>query len=83
MRDLIAIALVRLALCAAVSWLVWRYLGLVVAVITVPLWGIALARPIVEFAGHFYDWVNRSPLAAWQGRYYNFNGVHVRVMPVA
>ena len=83
MRDLVAMTLVRMALCAAVSWLVWRYLGIVAAVVTAPLWGVALARPIVEFAGYFYVWVNRSPLAAWQGRYYNFNGVHVRVMPVA
>jgi hypothetical protein len=82
MTDLVILTLVRIALCAAVSWLVWRYLGLVVAVITVPLWGVALARPILEFSGHFYDWLNRSPLAEWQGRYYSFNGVHLRVFPV-
>ena len=58
-------------------------LGFVPAVATVPLWGMALARPVVEFAIHFYDRGNRSPLAPWQGRYYNFNGVHLRVMPVA
>ena len=83
MTELVAMTLVRIALCAAVSWLVWRYVGIVLAVLTVPLWGVALARPIVEFAGHFYVWVNRSPLAAWQGRYYNFNGAHLRVIPVA
>ena len=83
MLDLVAMTLVRMALCAAVSWLVWRYLGIIPAVATAALWGVALARPVMEFTVYFYDWVNRSPLAAWQGRYYNFNGVHLRVMPVA
>ena len=38
----------RVALCAALSWGVWRLLGLAPMVATAPLWGIALAKPLVD-----------------------------------
>ena len=82
MPGLLANTLIRVALCSVVTWTAWRYLGLIPAVLTVPLWGVALAGPLMDWMGHLYDYFNRSPLAPWQGRYYNFAGVHLRVLPV-
>lgn len=48
--DLTLRIVLRLALCAAVSWCVWRIGGLAVMVATAPLYGIALARPLMASA---------------------------------
>ena len=38
----------RLAICVAVSWSVWRIGGLVPMVCTAPLFGVLLARPVLD-----------------------------------
>ena len=38
----------RLALCAAVSGLVWHGFGLVTLVVTAPLYGVRLAKPLLD-----------------------------------
>ena len=38
----------RLALCGLVSWCVWRVGGLVPMVCTAPLYGVLLARPLLD-----------------------------------
>jgi len=83
-----ALLLVRLALssagCALFTWIGWK-LGrlpwaLVAFVFSTPLFGVAVARPLVELAHEGLSWLWRQPLDAWSGRYYEFNGVHVRVL---
>jgi hypothetical protein len=71
---------VRLALCAACSAAVWHWLGLVPAVATAPLFGVALARPLLELASDLrhvqraYGWRDR------EGRHCAYRGIPVDVV---
>ncbi|HEX3097571.1 MAG TPA: hypothetical protein VHQ02_07635 [Usitatibacter sp.] len=83
-----ALLLVRLALgvsgSALMTWAGWK-LGqtewaLIAFVFSTPLIGIAIARPLVEVAHDGLGWLAGQPLGAWHGRYYAFDGVHIRVL---
>ena len=73
------------AVCALMTWAAWRIGGrdlgwaLVAFVFSIPAVGVAIARPLVELAHEGMTWLWRKPLEAWEGRYYAFNDVHVRV----
>lgn len=70
----------RTALCVAVSWTAWRVAGRAVMVCTLPLFGVLLARPLVELASdlrHGARWLVWRPE---EGRYYAFHGQQVRVI---
>ena len=82
-----ALLLIRLALgvtlSVAMTWIGWK-LGqkpgaLVAFVISVPAIGIAIARPLVELTHEGFSWLAQHPLKEWEGNYYEFGGVHVRV----
>jgi hypothetical protein len=78
-NTLLQIAL-RLALCAAVAWTAWRLAGLTALVTTAPLFGIALARPLLDLAS---DLRHHARARAWrpvQGRHYAFHGYPVQVI---
>ena len=66
------------------TWVGWKLgqLGwaLVAFLFTTPLIGVAIARPLVELVHEGLTWLWRKPHEAWQGRYYEFNTVHVRVV---
>ena len=71
---------IRLLLCAAMSWVVWRYFGLAVAVATAPLYGIALARPMIDLAS---DLRHATRAAVWrplEGRHFVYRGTPVQVL---
>jgi hypothetical protein len=71
---------IRLLLCAAVSWVVWRYFGLAVAVASAPLYGIALARPLIDLAS---DLRHATRAAVWrplEGRHFAYRGTPVQVL---
>ena len=71
---------IRLLLCAAMSWVVWRYFGLAVAVATAPLYGIALARPLIDLAS---DLRHATRAAVWrplEGRHFVYRGTPVQVL---
>jgi hypothetical protein len=70
----VAKLLVRLALCAATTWLIWRYLGLLGAVSTIPLYAAALASPILELLAGTHRAAKELVLADVQGRYYQHRG---------
>ena len=81
-------ALLRIALAAAIAWMLvgfarWLgfpwYAGIVFA--AVPIAAI-LAKPILEAAGGLIDWLRHAPHEPWQGRYYRFNDVHIRIHEV-
>ncbi len=79
----LAIALriaVRLALCAAVTWAVWRVVGVAGLVLTAPLYGVALAKPLLDLAS---DLRHGMRAAVWQrveGRHHAYRGVPVQVL---
>jgi hypothetical protein len=70
----------RLLLCAGCAWLAWRFGGLVVMVCTAPLFGVALARPLVELAS---DMRHHTRAAVWmplEGRHFAYRGLPVQVI---
>jgi hypothetical protein len=82
-----ALLLLRLALCLLASaifvWIGHAVFpvagGWIAFVITIPLYGAALAKPIIEMADEGYGWFSAQPLKAWEGRYYEFNMTQIRV----
>ena len=71
------------ALCAVITWVGWK-LGekpwaLIAFVFSSPAIGVAIARPLVELFHDGVGWLWAQPLHEWQGNYYEFGGVHVRV----
>ena len=78
-RILFSIAL-RLAVCVALSWAVWRWFGLAGMVPTLGLFGILLARPLVDLAGELRDGMKQVQLAPIEGRHYAFRGRPVQVV---
>lgn len=79
--------LVRLALCVLMSGLFVgiglqihpRAGGWIGFVLSIPLCGIALAKPLVELFGESIAWLSHQPLRQWEGRYYEFNGIQIRI----
>lgn len=77
----------RLALCVAASWLAWRIgsslwgrAGLVPMVCTAPLYGVLLAKPMVELLSELGYW---GRVAAWrdvEGHYFEYRGRPVGVI---
>lgn len=83
----VQVLVVRLILCAALSaamtWIGWK-LGdkpwaLLGFVFSTPIMGMALRKPLVECLHEGFTWMSRQPLMKWQGSYYAFNDVQVRV----
>ncbi len=80
--------LARLALgaacSAAMTWGAWKLGGFAWGVIaflfSAPLIGVAIAKPLVEMIHDGFGWLSAQPLQKWQGNYYEFGGVHVRVI---
>ena len=52
---------------------------LVALVFTSPAFAVAIARPLVELSHEGLGWLAAQPLEKWEGRYYEFNSVHVRI----
>jgi hypothetical protein len=59
----------RLLSCAAVTWLVWRWVGVFSLVFCAPLFGVALARPLLEM-------LENTTLLAKRLGYRKINGRH-------
>jgi len=70
----------RLALCGLVSWCVWRVGGLVPMVCTAPLYGVLLARPLLDLMS---DLRHQTRVLIWrplEGRHYVYRGTPVQVI---
>jgi hypothetical protein len=70
----------RLALCGLVSWCVWRVGGLVPMVCTAPLYGVLLAKPLLDLMS---DLRHQTRVLIWrplEGRYYVYRGTPVQVI---
>ena len=70
---------VRLALSAAILWAVFRYMGMIPFVLSIPIAGVLLAKPIIEAGGSWLHWAKKQPYAEWHGNYYEFAGTQIRL----
>jgi hypothetical protein len=80
MTEVLLRIAIRLALCTACSWLVWRTMGLTAMVTTAPLYGVAMAKPLMELASAVRHAAKAHILRKVQGRYYVFRGIPVQVI---
>ena len=70
----------RLAVCVLVSWCVWRLGGLAPMVATAPLYGVLLARPLLDLMSGVR---HQTRVLVWrplEGRHYVFRGTPVQVI---
>lgn len=67
------------ALVAIPAVLAWMGLGLIGLLFALPLLAWIASRLIVNEGGVFFSWTSRQALGKWQGTYYSFNDVQVRV----
>ncbi len=80
MRSFLLSILGRLLLAAAFSaFAYWKMGGAVAAILSIPLWGVLLAKPIIVGVAAYFDSARKQPYAPWQGRYYEFQGTHIRI----
>ena len=74
---------ISVAIVAAAVWIGWSVGGKVWALVALvsltPIVGVAIARPLVEFIHEGFGWLAASPMSKWQGNYYEFDNVQVRV----
>lgn len=70
----------RVTLCAALSWCVWRVLGLAPMVATAPLWGLALAKPLIDLASDARHRMRRHVWKPLEGRHFVFRGMPLQVL---
>ena len=80
MNDALATIVVRLAGCTLLAWLVWRSFGLTSMVTMLPLFGIALARPLIDLASAIRHLMHRAHWRDVEGRHYAYRGRPVRVV---
>lgn len=71
---------VRLTLCLLVSWIAWHFLGTVSLVGTAPLYGVALARPLLDLASAIRHEMRRAQWRDVEGRHFAFKGRTVHVI---
>lgn len=74
--------ILRVLLCAAITGAAFWKLGGTTWVLTLPLWGLALARPLVEAAFQLPALSRRLATLGWEGRYTEFDGLRVRTYVV-
>ncbi|MGZ8260588.1 MAG: hypothetical protein ACXWUL_08565 [Caldimonas sp.] len=80
MIGVVASIAARIAACTLLSWLAWRWLGLTALVTTLPLFGVALARPLLELASELGHQMRRGHWRDVEGRHYAYRGRPVRVV---
>ena len=73
---------VRFAVSAGILWLVFRYVGMISFLLAIPIAGVLLAKPIILAGENWLEWAQRQPFENWNGNYYEFAGVQIRVYPV-
>jgi hypothetical protein len=78
-RTLASIAL-RLAACLLLAWAARRWLGNVAMVTILPIFGIALARPLIDLAGEIRDAIKRAQWRDVEGHHFAFRGQPIGVV---
>ena len=69
-----AVVVLRLLACSAFTWLVWRWIGVASLVVCAPLFGVALARPVLELAEHTTLLAKRLGYRKINGRHFEHHG---------
>ncbi|MFN0182497.1 MAG: hypothetical protein ACKVQR_01645 [Aquabacterium sp.] len=69
-----------LALSALLTWLVWRWLGPIAFAICAPLFGIVLARGLIDGASWLRHAGHRRALRDVEGRHYAFHGHAIDIL---
>ncbi|MFZ6688353.1 hypothetical protein ACO0K0_11440 [Undibacterium sp. SXout11W] len=76
---------IKIICCLGISWAVYRFFysidpnaGLIGLVITLFLWGQLFAKDVLNFFLRVKHQAEYDALACWNGRYYEFDGHHVR-----
>lgn len=75
----------RLLFCSAMSYVAWK-IGAILdekyapigLLITSPLWGHLFARDLLAILPAIKYWAEYAALNKWQGKYYVFDGYHLR-----
>lgn len=80
MKAVLATLALRSGLCALVSWLAWRTAGATGFVTSLALWGLALARPLIDLAGELHRTMREAVWGGLEGRHHSFRGVPVQVL---
>ena len=80
MTQLLLKIVLRLLGCAIVTYLVWRGLGPVGLVFCAPLFGVALARPIVDLVAESAQMAQRVGLRDLHGRHFVYRGTPIDVV---
>lgn len=78
-RILASIAL-RSACCAVVAALLWRAMGLVGLVVSAPLAGVLLARPLLDLASELHASARQLAFGAIEGRHFEHRGIRLDVV---
>jgi len=71
---------VGFACCAAVAWVLFRLIGAAGIVFSAPLFGLALARPLIEIAGGGVRAARALALHDIEGRHYEFKGTSIDIV---
>ena len=86
-----AVLLARLALVALIAapfmyWFYKMFDGVIGAafgfILVMPLAAPLVAKPLIELFGEGFTWLRQQPLKEWQGAFYAFDDVQVRVYEV-
>jgi hypothetical protein len=80
MGGTLALIALRLALCLAVLLPVWWWIGPAGLALTAPLFGVALARPLLDLISQTHGAIRERAYAATEGRYYAHKGVPIDVI---
>lgn len=70
----------RIAFCCGVTYAAWRAGGPIPAVLSLPLVGVLLARPLIELAGDLFHGLKSAAYRGVEGRFYAFQGTPVQVI---
>jgi hypothetical protein len=71
--------LVRLALCALASYFAWRRWGPSGLAISAPIFGVALARPVIDLVAELSVTARQVALGDLEGRNFEFRGHRLNV----
>ena len=69
----------RLVVCSAITAVAYRALGPVALALCAPLFGIALARPIMDALGQLPRLARQAKYRGFEGKYYEFKGRQIVV----
>lgn len=75
-RSMAKRLVLRIAGCGMLTWFIAsRFPLTTVVAVVVPLWGVALARPLVECAAWLLETLRRAGIGELEGRYHEFQGL--------